>query len=107
MEFVFDQRKVSHLAVGHLDPLLVYVVIEFGSNGQPGASGGPGDQVHHDLTTFQDSTAPVHGDVTEQPMFYLVPLRRPGWKVAHDDVKPGVFRECRDLSFPQPSAGTV
>lgn len=104
---MLDERKLFHLTVGHLDPFLVYVVIEFGSNGQPGSGLGPGDQVHHDLATLQDTTTPVHGDVTEQPMLYLVPLRRPGWEMAHDDVEASVFRERRELSFSQPAAGAI
>lgn len=107
MEFVLDERELFHLTVGHLDPLLVYVVIEFDSNGQSGSGLRPGDQVHHNFATLQDTTTPVHGDVTEQPALYLVPLRRSGWEMTHDNVESGVFRECRDFSFPQSAAGTV
>ena len=55
----------------------------------------------------QRPSPPVHGDVAEQPVLDLVPLRRAGREVADRDHQPGLRREGGQLAFPHPVAVAV
>ena len=75
MEAVAVHRQGVDLCVGDLDAGGVGAGVEFGVDRQPGAGGGGGDAVHDDFVAGQRPAAPVHGDVGEQPVLDLVPLR--------------------------------
>src|SRR5574340_1140264 len=63
-----------HRRVGNLYAGWVFGRVEFGVDGQPGAGRGRGDGLHDDFVTGERPSAPVHGDVGEEPVFDLVPL---------------------------------
>ena len=99
--------QVFHLRVGHLGPGGVAAGVQDGGDGQPGAGGGRGDGVHHDLVAGQRAAPPGAGDVAEQPVLDLVPLACSGREVAAGDLQPGLLREPRQLCFPGPGAVAV
>jgi hypothetical protein len=45
--------------------------VEFGVHGQAGAGGGGGDGLDDDFVAGQGASAPVHGDVGEEPVLDL------------------------------------
>ena len=65
------------------------------------------NQVYDDLVRFQWYASPVPRDVTEQPMFNLVPLARARRKMTHFDNQAGTIGEPLQLRFPQPIPMTV
>jgi hypothetical protein len=107
MEVVPDQRDPLEFLVGHLDALLVVVLVKLGPHGQTGSSRGPGDEVHHDFVTLQALTAPVHRDMAEQPVLYLVPLGCAAREVDDGDVQTELLSEFRELALPQPDAVAI
>ena len=54
VKFVLDERELLHLTVGHLDSFLVYAVVEFGPDGQPG-SGSRGVPRSHEVEDLEGS----------------------------------------------------
>jgi hypothetical protein len=61
----------SELLVADDDAFGIAGTVELGSDLEPGSGLGPGDEVDDDLVARQGVTAPVRGDVTEQPVLDL------------------------------------
>ncbi len=71
MELIAGQVDGSKLSVGDLDLLWVVALVEAGVDLQSLTGGGRGDRVDHDLVAGQRASAPVLGDVAEQPVLDL------------------------------------
>jgi hypothetical protein len=56
---------------------------------------------------FQRHTTPIAGNVTEQPMFNLVPLARTGWIMANLNCHSGLICELLQFIFPKSVPVTV
>ena len=100
MELVTGQVDGGKLGVADLDLLGVVVFVELGVDLQACAGGRCGDRVDHDLVAGQRASAPGLGDVAEQPMLDLVPLRGAGREVADPDLKAGGIGELLQLKLP-------
>src|SRR5215475_6204159 len=104
MEIMSHQRDPLELLIGHRDALLVVVLVKLGTHGQAGPSRGPRDEIHHDLVTLQAPASPVHRNMTEQPVLYLVPLGCAAREMNDRDIQTELLGERRELSLPQPDA---
>lgn len=62
------------LLVWDLDAFGVGGFVEFGVDAQAGAGCGGSDGLDDHFVAGQGSSAPVHGEVGEEPVFDLVPL---------------------------------
>jgi len=80
MELFSPQLEFGHLLIGHFEPRLVDVGVDFAFHGESGLCGGGGDQVDDDLMTDQRLATPVLADEREQTVFDLVPFAGPRWK---------------------------
>ena len=76
----------SHLGVSDLDTLSIVIVIEATGDGEPGVSGGAGDQLDDDQVADQWLAAPVLSDEGKQPMLYFVPLAGAGRDMTDGDL---------------------
>ncbi len=61
----------SHLGVSDLDTLRIVTVIEATGDGEPGVSGGAGDQLDDDQVAEQRLATPVLSNERDQQMLYL------------------------------------
>src|SRR5271167_5113831 len=75
MEFVSLYIEAGHLVVADFNALRIEPDIELTAHFQAGLCRRGGDQFHHRQTAGQRCAAPGLRDVTEQPVFDLVPLR--------------------------------
>lgn len=78
VEAVAVDRQDFHLLLGEDEAGGVFAGIQLGGDGQPGARGGGADQLDDGLVAGQRPAAPVAGDLREQPVLDLVPLRGAG-----------------------------
>ena len=74
--FAFDV-EACHFLLTHFDPFWVSPRVELAPYRQAGLGRGGGDEFDHRQATGQGRSPPVLGDVAEQPVLNLVPLRRP------------------------------
>src|SRR6266536_2794399 len=96
-----------HLLVADLDTCGILALVQLGVHDQTGAGGGVGKQVDDDFVAGEGATAPVHGDLAEQPVFDFVPFAGSGRQVAHGDLQSGRSGELGQLDLPQPGAVAV
>src|SRR4051794_4529803 len=96
-----------HLLVWDLDTFGVGGFVGFGVDAESGAGGGGADGLDDHFVAGQRPPAPVHGDVEEQPVLDLVPLRGTRWEVADGDRQAGAGGQRGQLGLPQPGAGAV
>src|SRR5689334_21145503 len=75
------EGQFGKLCVRHLETSLVGILVQLGTDVVPYFGDSVADQIHHDLSDHQRTSAPVVGDVAEHPMFYPVPLADSRWKV--------------------------
>jgi hypothetical protein len=98
----FGKLIVRHLEAGlHLEAGFVGILVQLGTNVEPGFGGRAADQIDHDLAADQGTPAPVVGDVAEHAMFDLVPLAGSGWKVTDLDRDVDFVGQPLQLAFPQ------
>ncbi len=71
------------LLIGHFDAGGVTAGVEFRLNLQALVSRCIRNQVDDNFMAGQRLAPPVHTDMTEHPMFDLVPFAGPWWKMAH------------------------
>ena len=102
-----SQEQTIHLDVRHLDTKGILTRIELGFHREPGRRADAADELRDRLVIDQRATAPVFGDVAEQPMLDLVPLRGPRRKVRHADGESCAVREALQLTFLERGAGAV
>ena len=107
MEVVALEVDRGEFGVGDLDLLGVVVLVEAGVDLQALARRRRGDRVDDDLVADERSSAPVLGDVAEQPVFDFVPLAGAGREVADADLKAGLVGELLQLELPQARAVAV
>jgi len=74
--------EATHLGVGDFDAFGIGAFVKFAVHPQAGPRCGGCDQLDHGEPTGQRLAAPSLGDVAEQAVLDLVPLRGSGWKVA-------------------------
>ncbi len=65
------------------------------------------DQADHHLSAGQRSTPPVLRDMTEHPVFNLVPFAGAGWKVTDVTDQPGFIDEFLQFQLPEPDSIAV
>src|ERR1700677_4155957 len=80
----FDVER-RHFCIADLDAFFIGVGVEFAADGQARLGRGRGDQLDDRRLTRERPTAPVLGDMAEQAVLDLVPLRRAGRIVAYAD----------------------
>ena len=83
MECVALDIECHHLRVADLDAFRVDPRIELASHRQTSPGRGGGNQVDHRFAAGQRLAAPGLGDVAEQTVFDLVPLRG-SWRIMAD-----------------------
>src|ERR1700738_2729214 len=93
--------EVPHPLDADLEPVGGVRVVEDGGALQALVGGGRGDPGDGVLGGHQGPAAPGSGDVAEQPVLDLVPLRRPGREVADRDLQARLRREERELVLPR------
>jgi len=74
MKFVALNRQLREFLIGHLDTRWVGILIQSRLNAQSRLGSGATDQLDHHFSAEQGTPPPVGSDVTEHPMFNLVPL---------------------------------
>src|SRR4051794_35640561 len=104
MSLDFDRCQ---FLVGDFDPRLIAIGIQLRLDSQTGLWLRTADQVDDDGTAEQRLAAPVFRDVAEHPMLNLVPLARPGRKMAHGDPQADLVRQLLQGYLPQPRSATV
>src|SRR6266704_3328267 len=85
----------------------LFAGVQLGGDGQPGGCGGGADQLDDGLVAGQRPTAPVAGDLGEQPVLDLVPLGGAGRVVAAGDLQPGLGGQSGQFHLPGAGAGGV
>ena len=91
----------SHLGVSDLDTLRIVTVIEATGDGEPGVSGGAGDQLDDDQVANQWLAAPVLSDEGKQPMLYFVPLAGAGRDMTDGDLDAKFVGQHLQFTLPQ------
>ena len=107
MESVTLDVEGGHLRVGDLDTLGVDARIEFAPYCQAGPCRCGGDQFNHRLSAGQRLASPGLGDVAEQPVLTLVPLRGAGRVMANPQRKAGFVGKLLKFDLEQPHARPV
>ena len=99
--------RVSISASLTFDALLVGRGIERALDFQAGFGRGRGDQLDHGHAIDEWSPAPGLGDVAEQAVLDLVPLRRAGRIVMDVEHEAGLVGELLQLDLPQPDTRSI
>src|SRR3954452_25222249 len=74
---------------------------------QPCRGRGRGNQVHDGRMTRERVAAPILGEVAEQAVLDLVPLRGAGRIVTDRDRQPGLVGKLLQLELPQPNPNSI
>src|SRR5215211_6613740 len=85
VELVALDVEACHLLVANLDPLRIAPRVPHAVHGQPARRRGRGNQIHDGRIADERAASPSLGDVAEQAMLDLVPLRGAGRIVANRD----------------------
>src|SRR3954452_11034706 len=85
VELVALDIEARHLLVANLDPLRIAPRVQHAVHCQPARRRGRGNQIHDGRMADERTASPILGDVAEQAMLDLVPLRGSGWIVADRD----------------------
>jgi hypothetical protein len=85
----------------------VFAGVEHGLDFESGRGRGGLDRGDDDFVAGQWSPAPAVGDLGEEPVLDLVPLRSARRQVAHGDLQAGLERELGQAHLPQPVAVCV
>ena len=85
MELVALDVEACHLLVSHLDPFRIAPRVQHAVHHQPACRCGRGNQIYDGRMADERAASPILGDVAEQAMLDLVPLRGAGWIVADRD----------------------
>src|SRR5712691_2759709 len=101
MEKMTRQIDGGKFGIGDFHALGVFVLIQFGADGESGGSCGGRDQLNNRLKAAQGLSAPIEGDEGKEAMFDLVPLAGPGRQMANSDGNTHRIREILQFYFPQ------
>src|SRR5258708_7923950 len=95
---------VSSIRRKQLDRIagLIDFGIQLSMNFETGFGRGRRDQIDDCLEALERFSAPVLGNVREEPMFDLVPLAGSGREVTDHDTQPGSIGQPFPLCFPEP-----
>src|SRR3954452_17712798 len=85
VELVALDIEARHLLVANLDPLRIAPRVQHAVHCQPARRRSRGNQIHDGRMADERAASPSLGDVAEQAMLDLVPLRGSGWIVADRD----------------------
>ena len=107
MERVALDIEGSHLRVTDLDTLWVVTCIKRASHRQASLGRGGGNQFDHRFAADQRSSSPSLGNVAEQPMLDLVPLRGPRRIMAYKKRQAGFVSQVLHFNFEQAHARTI
>lgn len=105
LEFASFDTELVHFVVTDLAPLVVLILVEPTVNLKAGCGPGRPDQLDDNLQRFEGNALPFARDVTEDAMFDLVPLARPGGKMANLDDHPRLVGKLLKLELPQSVSG--
>src|SRR5271166_4106466 len=107
VEGVAFDVEACHFLLAHFDPFWVSPRVELAPYRQAGLGRGGGDEFDHRQTAGQGRSPPVLGDVAEQPVLNLVPLRRPRRVMADLQGQSGLVGELLQFDLEQPHARSV
>src|SRR5438093_2713716 len=107
MELCWLYSHVFEFSARDLHPGGIALLVQAGSDLQPGLRGGAPDQLDDHLVTDQRLPAPVLGDVAEHAMLDLVPLAGAGREVADGDPQPRLRGHLMQPGFPESGAVAV
>src|SRR5258708_30357434 len=107
MECVALDIEGFHLRVADLDTLRVVPCIKLASHRQTSLGRGGRNQFDHRFTADQGSSSPGLGNVAEQPMLDLVPLRGPRRIMAYPKRQTGFVSEVLQFNLEQAHAGAT
>src|SRR3954447_14676385 len=85
VELVALDIEARHLLVANLGPLRIAPRCQHAVHCQPARRRGRGNQIYDSRRADERAASPILGDVAEQAMLDLVPLRGSGWIVADRD----------------------
>ena len=102
MEAVPLKPDLRHLLIGDGHTTWVPLPIDLGPDAQAGPAARRADLAHYGRQIYQRDSAPVHGNVREEPMLNLVPFAGAEREVTDGDGQTGPVREA--LEFPLPQA---
>jgi hypothetical protein len=107
MERVALDVERLHLGIADFDALLVGCGIERALDFQAGFGRRRSNQLDHGQTIDEWSPAPGLGNVAEQAVLDLIPLRRAGRIVMDVEHEPRLVSELLQLDFPQPDTRSI
>src|SRR5258707_3834953 len=96
-----------HLGLADFDALFVGRGVERALDSQTGFGGGRSNQLDHGHSIDEWSPAPSLGDVAEQAVLDLIPLRRARRIVMDVEHEAGLVGELLQLDFPQPDTRSI
>src|SRR5215218_10453279 len=107
MELVAGDGDAFHLGFADFDTFLIGARVEYAFDLQTRRGRRRADQLDHSKPISKRPATPVLGDVAEQPMFDLVPLRCARRIVMNVDDETRLISELLQLELPQPHPRAV
>jgi hypothetical protein len=104
VECIAEDVERVHFCVADVDALWVGARIKLAAHPQTGLRRRRGDEFDDGEAAGQRLAAPSLRDVAEQPMLYLVPLRRAGRKVTDLKRQAGLVGQFLQFDLEQLSA---
>src|SRR5215467_484276 len=107
MELVTSDAEAFHLGLADLDALTIMAGIERTCDLETSLGRRRADQFDHSQAVSERPAAPVLRDVTEQPVFDLVPLGCARWIVVDMDYEAALVGELLQFDLPEPHTRAV
>ena len=107
MERIADKVETFHLGLADLDALAIAAGIEGALDLETGLGGRGPDEFDHSKAIRERPASPVLGDVAEQPVLDLVPLRCARRIMMDVDHEPGIVGELLQFALPEPHTRAV
>jgi hypothetical protein len=96
-----------HLLLWNLQTRWVSGRVQLRADLEPGLRRRMGNQLDNHFMTNQRSPALILGDMTEHPVFDLVPFARARWQVTDGAPQAGFIRQPRQFDLPPPGLAPV
>ena len=93
MEICTFKVNPFKFVIGHLNTFRVGVCINLCFNFEACPGRGGCNQVDDDFMADQGLPPLIHADVTEHPVFDLIPFAGARWEMANRDAQPGLVGE--------------